>query len=219
MRRIILLTLFFIAFYNSYAQFSIGIKAGTNFSKVKFENENIQAVFNQYIQRRFDINEGVVSEFFFSKTLAIQSELIFTSKGYNYFQEVRDGKQKYYYVQLNTGGKIENKIDKKNYYFAMISPYLSYWLFGKRYENNKQIGIESEEKIEFSGEYNNDIYEFNRWDAGIILIFGIKHKFSSKRFGFIDLRYEFGLINNDKINVDGTYNRVFNVNFGYLFRL
>jgi hypothetical protein len=134
--------------------------------------------------------------------------------------EFLEGNQKYYYTSINVGGKIENKINKDNRYYFMISPYLSYWLAGKAYQLDKKTGEEVEINIEFSGEYTDGTkFEYNRWDAGITLATGIKHKFSGRRFGFLDIRYEFGMIHSGKENVDGTFNRVFSINLGYLFTL
>ncbi len=218
MKRIIVVIFLLIIGYTSQSQISLGFKGGVNFSKIRYTNKAEQEVVKETMQFRNDINAGLVNEIYFSKVLAVHTELLYSSKGYKYLLQFSEGHEKMNFLQINIGGMLENEINRNNYYYFIVSPYFGYWLFGRNYRvDSKTMQILDEKKV-FKGELEDGtLWEYNRWDAGVILTAGLKHDFSRYRHGFVDFRYEYGLVSNEKLNVSGSTNRVFSINFGYLF--
>jgi len=220
MKNIILFILFLFAAGNLFSQFSIGLKSGINFSKVRYEDKAIQQSFGKTsVNNRVSTNEGLIFELFMGKVLAIQSEITFSPKGFTYIQPVLQGFQKFYYSQIEIGGKVDIKIDSKTRYYLLVSPYVAYWMWGKKMQTDLKTGDVFESKFVFTGIDGGWDFEYNRLDAGLILSAGLKRKNKKGDFVVWNFKYEFGMVPNSKQIAVSTLNRVISLNLAYLFEL
>ena len=131
MKKIVLLTMCLLAFYNAKAQY-IGVKAGYNYANLKGEmssNASMKAYHGYYA--------GITLEFPLSKLFSVQVEGIYNRRGAN-IQSHPYGKAKLSLdylsapvlarfnvsrgINLHVGPQLEYRIDKPNFYFDGTDP-------------------------------------------------------------------------------------------------
>ena len=205
--------LLFFYFPTVKGQFSIGIKSGLTFSKVKYVNNDINRLMKNFMQTKAGINGGIITQYYFVRGLAIQPEFYYSGKGFKYEQQYIEGKKRFDYLQLSIAGKVSTDPREEQIFAFYIAPFTSFWTSGKRWE----VDSKDNESHESNFDFENDEYTYNRWDAGILIGVEFRKTQTKHRQWLIDIRYEHGFISNNITSVDGTLNRVIYLSFGYMF--
>lgn len=162
-------------FYHVQAQsnFKLGIKGGVNFANLSSGN-------TEKNKELTGINFGFFAKLPISKSIAIQPEIYFTSKGseQTYQNSLSEGTAKFElnYIEV----PVLLVFDLTHNFNFQFGPYASYLVSSK---------VKNVSDINFNFEDNIDSGDFNKFDTGVIVGFG----FDTKSIG-LGIRYNLGLI-------------------------
>lgn len=199
LKTIIVATVFAMS-TGAYAQVSFGIKAGLNLSDM---NGRIDGIKDSDTKTKPGFNIGGLVDYSFTDVLGLETGLILDSKGYEYrFDNNGDFSSSAEYGKLVTNVmyldipiNLKAQFDVgKTRVFGLFGPYIGIALSGKIKAKGdlksdlEQLGIETEESIEFGGSETND--NLKRFDFGLMLGAGV----GIKAFE-ISTGYDFGLVN------------------------
>ena len=215
MRNYLSLLVFLIPF-SLAAQLEIGFRVGVNMSEL-----NVDKIIANPL--KFSEHKGIqisgIFNFQLSKRFALQPELAFVQKGFQYAMEGGDYQELLTnYFELPLLGELGIPIGNKLQIFVDAGPSLSYLLSAKESIFDADIDELSIENIDF------DIREeFERLDYGLNFGGGFSLRFGRSRLRF-DARYNLGL--NELLAVDSTQavynlakNKVTNFSVGYTYIL
>ncbi len=170
----------------------------------------------------FGYGFGALVNYGFTRTFSIQPEVLYLQKGGRTASKTTDD-----YTQL-AANYLEIPILAKAQFggekfkgFVVLGPYASYWVGGKTRSNI--LGAESNERIDFDNDIDDDGFKQNRFDIGINGGLGMQYAIGRGNI-FLDARYGFGLsdMNRYKTDPDGykkQSNRSAQLSLGYAFRL
>jgi len=194
----------------------IGIKGGMNISKI--QSEDNMETYGSNRNNKLGLNIGISTEFSLNKTFAIESGIIFDSKGFKVESQTFVGGNitavntlNLYYIDIPINAKY-TIFDSSIKAFITAGPYIGIGLWGK---NIVKVEHEGETKsVEKDIEWGEDDNP-NRLDYGLNIGLGAEYK------SFIfNVNYSYGLADlspNPSNGLDVT-NRVFSLSFGYIIK-
>lgn len=212
----------------SYAQFSIGISAGSNISTMSI---NLRDLSTFRINPTFGYNANVIIDYKFNPGLSISTGLSISRKGFNqhikYFympglDTTADMTTELTYLELPIYVKFNTTINQINIFYG-FGPYVSYGLNGKitteiTGRNNETLTdkVKWNKSRDFqSGLVNAYGYaNLYRLDIGIGSMVGLKYKNV-----FISASYQYGLKNLmwEYYQDEKMSNSCLSISFGYFF--
>ncbi|MGB5990432.1 MAG: porin family protein [Marinifilaceae bacterium] len=195
----------------------IGIKGGMNISKI--QSEDNMETYGSNRNNKLGLNIGISTEFSLNKKFAIESGMIFDSKGFKVESQTFFGGNmtavntlNLYYIDIPINAKY-TIFDSSIKAFITAGPYIGIGLWGKNI-----VKVELEEKtesVEKDIEWGEDDNP-NRLDYGLNIGLGAEYK------SFIfNVNYSYGLADlspNPSNGLDVT-NRVFSLSFGYIIKI
>jgi|JI71714CRNA_FD_contig_71_2501672_length_696_multi_3_in_0_out_0_1 hypothetical protein len=190
-----------------YAQTSIGLRAGLNFSKVNLSGDDVTAEDTDPLKNISGLNIAIPIEFKLSNKFAIQPEVSFSQRGFKYKVDFLglplSVRTKYNYLEVPVLAKLSLG-GEKNKFNVLVGPSFGYALSGNYNDGEESL------KIDFKEE------GVKRFDFGAQ--FGLGATFGNF---FVDARYLLGLANlNDESTLDVKVNtRGLGFNVGYLYTL
>ncbi len=199
-----------------FAQFYLGVNAGVNASTVRFDDENFNKAFRQYLQPYWGYRFGISSEFYFAEALSLKTSAIYTRKGFKYQQTYTSGWKQFNYFQVSAAGKIDFNPFEETVFSFFVSPYIAYWISGRELEAYAKYNTLLTQDIYLG---KDSSFRYNRYDAGVNLGFQITKQLSRKKRFFLELGYDFGMVSNAIENVFGTKNRSLYLAAGVLWKL
>ncbi len=170
----------------------------------------------------FGYGFGALVNYGFSNTFSLQPEVLYLQKGGRTASESTND-----FTQL-TANYIEVPILAKAQFggekfkgFVVLGPYASYWVGGKTKSNI--LGDESNERIDFDNDLDDDGYRQNRLDFGLNGGIGMQYAIGRGNI-FLDARYGFGLSDMNRYKTDPEdykkqSNRSAQLSLGYAFRI
>lgn len=221
MKKGVLVLFAFLVFLQLTAQTEVGIRVGTNISKVSSRNGggsgNATALLDIAIPVRIGITKG----------LFIMPELHFIQKGQKLnFTDIGgiESKGKYFtnYIELPVllGYGFGASDDFFTFYGA-VGPFVGYAI-SSRVVSNIGSGDKVRQKIEFDNSYDGDLSKDRRIDAGLAAGAGIGLLAGPGKVTF-DLRMNFDMLDARKFQNEtpngyqGTFNFGFGIGVGYNF--
>lgn len=194
---------------SGYGQVDFGLKGGLNYATISTTSpyQPFEAYYEERSTFRNGFHLGISISRTINKKMAVRSELLFSSKGYELEEEVTTTTVQLNYLSLPVllELKLTNKLG------LIVGPEFNYLLSTKNYNDEKK-------RREVS-------FQENPFDLGGIV--GLTYDFSKKVS--VDLRYSHGFLNTSKnlrfSSIDGIgidennkiKNRVFQLSFGYAF--
>lgn len=216
--KIIIITFFLVVFSVSKidSQIFLGFTAGGNGANVTFDDDVTQNSFKYIDKLRYGYNIGVSGDYYFAKVLSVELDFLYTLKGFAYEQTYSSGFKQFNYGQANAAGKIDLNPDGDIIISPYLSPYVAYWLSGKRMQTDIKTGVMEQDKIILK---SDTTYAYNRYDSGIIIGVDFKFKQPNHRYFILGTKYEQGMVSTDIEKVDGWRNKNFSIYFKYMFRV
>ena len=131
------------------SQFAIGIKSGLTFAKVKYADNDINRLMQNFMQTKAGLSGGIITQYYFVRGLAIQPEFYYSGKGFKYEQQYLEGKKRFDYIQLSIAGKVSSDPREEQIFAFYIAPFTSFWTSGKRYEMDYKDNESQESNFDF----------------------------------------------------------------------
>ncbi|MEA3450558.1 MAG: outer membrane beta-barrel protein [Bacteroidota bacterium] len=207
--------MFFISHSISFSQIYLGGEFGGNASKIRFDDNIIQEDFKHIQDYQYGYSAGLSGLFYFSKVLNVNTDLLYTKKGFAYTQPFSDGYKTFDYLQLSAAGQLDLNPKDDIVFSPYIGTYGAYWISGERsffdYKQNTFVT----DKIYLNSDTS---FAYNRYDLGVTV--GIEAKFEQNyyRWLVLGLKYEHGMLSTDIEKVLGWKNRNLSVYLKYFFK-
>ncbi len=217
LNHLILIFLIIFCVKQSYSQLSIGGKTGFTVSTFSYSTNGANKLIRSTLKPKIGVHLAATGEYFFVRGLSVMADIQYVSKGIKYANQYREGKKRYDYAQINIAGKVSFYEGENITISAYAAPFFAYWFHGMETELDYKQRTTFKENIVFNDTVNQRIY--SRWDAGVAFGMEIKIKQSYSRKLVFDIHYEHSLINNAKLNVEGTSNRVLFFGIGYYWTI
>jgi hypothetical protein len=195
----------------SYAQISIGLRSGLQFSKIAFSGDDVIQEEIDLIKNISGTNFAIPIEFKVSDKFSVQPELSLSQRGYrvkiDFLGLPLSVRTRFNYFEMPILGKLS--LGSGNTKFNLLAgPSIGYALSGNTWDGEKTVDFD------FKGQ------GFKRFDFGLQFGGGLSFKVGPGNL-FVDTRYLLGLANlNDSkdLSVKGT-TRGLGFNLGYLYQL
>ncbi|MDQ3049886.1 MAG: PorT family protein [Bacteroidota bacterium] len=200
---------------------TFSIKAGLTFANLHSESDGPDSLFDQKLKHGYQL--GAMAEFPLSERLAIETGLIFSTKGYRIKEDIESGFGPSYeykgrlellYVEVPIQLTGTCKVGKLNF-FGTFGPYLGYGIYG-RFKDEFTIFGETEttsDDVKWGNDKTEDFIK--RLDYGLTAGAGVDlNKFR------IGLSYSYGLANISSFTDGNTkvQNRVIGIAVSYRFK-
>ena len=206
----------FFSIFQLNSQIFVGFTAGINGANIRYDNDYWQQSFREVDHLRYGYNVGVSGNYFFSKVLSVEIDFLYTLKGFTYKQTYISGFKQFNYGQVNAAGQLVLNPDSDILIAPYLSPYLAYWISGKKMETNARTGDYDEGKIVLS---SDTTFAYNRYDMGLTAGVDFMFEISRYRTFILGAKYEHGMISTDIEKVDGWRNKNFSIYFRYMFKI
>lgn len=201
-----LLIIFIVAMSSLKAQVFIGIKAGTSFSQILYDDTGIRPPVQNY---KTGYSGGIILKYFAQPHVGIQAEVNYTQKGWEITQDDNVHEKTLNYIEVPVMSNIYLG-KKKTQVFINLGPYVSFLI-----SKDDQQTIVNEE-----GEYIFEDRSVSEFDYGISVGGGLNRSFT---FGTIQLegRFSQGLNNifDRFMSIEQSQNQSFNISLAYFFQL
>ena len=220
MKKSVLLVFAFLVVLQITAQTEVGIRIGTNISKIKNKSGGGAGNATALLDVALPVKIGISKGFF------VMPELHFIQKG----QKVTytdlggiEGKGKYFnnYIELPILiGYGYGTSDDFFTFYGGLGPFVGYAISSRSV--SKINGNKEKQKIEFDNSYDSDLTKDQRLDAGLAAGAGIGLLAGPGKFTF-DLRMNFDMVDARKFQngrpngYQGTFNFGFGIGAGYNF--
>lgn len=198
------------------SQIYLGFTAGGNGANVTFDDDLMQLGFKSIDKLRYGYNVGLSGDYYFADVLAVELDFAYTLKGFAYKQTYSRGFKQFNYGQVNAAGKIDLNPDGDIIVTPYLSPYVAYWISGKRMQTDIKTGVLEQDKIILK---SDTTYAYNRYDSGLIIGVDFKFKQPNHRYFILGTKYEQGMVSTDIEKVDGWKNKNLSIYFRYMFRV
>jgi hypothetical protein len=214
------------------AQWHLGIKGGSNLSEVVQDVSNVQGA---YSVPKSGVQAGLVVNYRFNKTFALQTELLFSQKGYMVYRRAEKGQT--WILTSDWWSLTNNYLElpvmaqaiypfKRFSLFANGGVYGAYWTTGywKGRLVGQGFGGEAQEPYEFDSDWGINRRKDNRWDVGVSLGAGASFKIRKAQIaaearlgqGLIDLHSFTG---EKPLSYSGKTNRVYSFTLSCIYPL
>lgn len=228
------------------AQLLVGPKAGVQFSRFTFADEDYNNEYTSSFKPGFNI--GGVMEFKVKKPFSLHTEFFYSRKGKIIEEKEGTVRSEATYHHLDVPALLRLTFDKtikevKFQYYFNIGPNFSYWMGGKGILQSPELYEKDYEQLDYKvrfiedpddpeRQYGSNLYviDANRLLANLEIGGGLMFDMGRKRKLMIDFRYGFGIGNSflgtEKGGDFGLYeyaenfeavNNVLSVSVAYLF--
>ena len=185
----------------SSAQTFLGLKAGANATRIKFDNEVYRDFYDTNYKPGFSVGGVFLMEN--KEKYGLNVEFLYSVKGKSVDSRANDylsNTANYHYLDLPILFRIKFNQSKLKW-FLQLGPEVNYWLGGKGefavYEPDRDVISKYAYTINFgepisSAEYLNVHGESNRLQLGLSIGGGFSWKLDRGNYLLLDLRYTFG---------------------------
>jgi len=203
-RKFLFIICFLVISLASNAQFSIGIKAGLNFSEITYNAYNLSIPQNYYT----GLQVGIISEIPLCENFYFQPGVFYSQKGSEFLMTGLEVQISPMYVEIPVNGLYKIKLGSKKI-LLFLGPYIAYAIGGSY---NPSFEYNRAGDIKFGSGENDDL---KRLDFGLNLGSGIE--FNNFQ---ISAQYGLGLANLSPSVSDNSEKRVsmISVSLAYLLR-
>lgn len=183
------------------AQMSIGIKGGVNMSNLVYDDEVNDK------NPKIGFNIGLAADYEFVPSVALQTGLFFTTKGYKFDSESLDYTENLMYLQLPVHLAYKVDVMPGTRVVLHAGPYAAYGVGGSRKLDAGELGSMDVDKIFGDGDY-----QYKPFDAGLGI--GVGAEFGAM---LVDLGWDMGLVNISNGDNGSVKNQNAYLSVGYKF--
>ena len=192
---------------NNYAQTSIGLKTGINFSKAVYLNDYSEELVNPFRKLKPGFISGIVIHQSLNKILSVQAEVLYSQKGLKVTQQPHSTTiNSMNYIEIPLTGHYSIIKNKYSSFDLYIGGYSAYWIGGKY----KRTDLITDKTGIVKVDFNNPDYTYSRIDYGLLS----GAVFKAEKADFY-IRYTYSMTGSSQINTDALSNRVISVGINY----
>lgn len=181
------------------AQLNLGIKGGVNMSNFYGDELNDK-------NAKIGFHAGITADYEFAPSMAIQSGLFFTTKGFKLKNSTLEYTENLMYLQVPVHFAYKQDITPGTRIVFHAGPYVAYGVAGKR---NFKLG-----SLEGSGDkiFGDGVLQYKPFDAGLGL--GVGAEFGSF---LVDVGWDMGLLNISNATSGNVKNQNAYLSLGFKF--
>ena len=183
------------------AQMSLGIKGGVNMSNLVYDDDVNDK------NPKIGFNIGLAADYEFAPSVALQTGLFFTTKGYKFDSESVDYTENLMYVQLPVHLAYKIDVMPGTRVVLHAGPYAAYGVGGSRKLDVGELGSMDVDKI-----FGDGAFQYKPFDAG--LGFGVGAEFGAI---LVDLGWDMGLVDISNSDNGSVKNQNAYLSVGYKF--
>lgn len=184
------------------AQLNLGIKGGVNMSNLVYDDEVNDK------NPKIGFHVGLAADYDFAPSMALQTGLFFTTKGYKFESESVDYTENLMYLQLPVHLAYKVDVTPGTRIVFHAGPYVAYGVGGSRKADVGDLTNEWDvDKI-----FGDEARQYKPFDAGLGL--GVGTEFGPL---LLDIGWDMGLVNISHIDDENVKNQNAYLSVGYRF--